>query len=168
VTNDAVKRLAKLRQRERICGRSIKNQISIAIRLEDIPDQLSNTTRPFVIAVGIGCALIGLFQRCQHFGANCRRVVACKLMALTAPMHIDLANRVHHAQQMPMPQKEKLPDGPEPRACRARQTNHFNCSLNLIRFGAAFHTSLRSSPSRRPYPDEFFWPLLNSFAFTSQ
>ena len=38
VTNNAMKRLAKLRQRERICGSPIENQISVAIGFEKIPD----------------------------------------------------------------------------------------------------------------------------------
>jgi hypothetical protein len=114
MTNNAVKRLAKLRQRERICDRSIKNQISIAISFEKIPDQILHLTRPFIYAVRFCRVMIGLFQRGQHFRTNARGVVTRELVILAARLHVDLASRVRHESKRQSRKKERLPDEPEP------------------------------------------------------
>ena len=103
VTNDAVKRLAKLRQRERVCGRPIENQINVAIGFEKIPNQSPNPTRPSIRAVRFCRGMIGLFQRSQHFGTNPCGVVTGELVIPAARLHIDLASRVRHQQQTAIP-----------------------------------------------------------------
>jgi hypothetical protein len=108
VTNNAVKRLAQLGERERICGRPVENQIGVAIRFKNIPDQFPNTARPCVIAIGNGCTVIGLFQRRQHFGTNRRSVVAREFVMFVPRVHVDLANRVHATPQTTTPLKGEI------------------------------------------------------------
>jgi hypothetical protein len=97
-----------LRERERIRGRSIENQISIAISFEKIPDQLPHLTRPLVSAVRFGCGLIGLFQRRQHFGTNACIVVTGELVMPAARLHVDLASRGRDARQTTIPRKREI------------------------------------------------------------
>jgi hypothetical protein len=108
VTNNALKGLAQLGERKRIRSSPVENQISVAIGFENIPHQFPNTTRPFVIAIGNGCAVIGLFQRGQDLGANPGRVIARELVMLIAALHVDLANRGRDAQQTTIPLKREI------------------------------------------------------------
>src|SRR5436190_1496312 len=80
MTDHAVERLAELRQRQRVCGRAIKDEIDIAIRLEEFTDAVTYLRRPAVFAVRGCLVLVRLFQCCPSLWAGRRGVIAGKLI----------------------------------------------------------------------------------------
>src|SRR2546430_4271200 len=111
--------------------------------------------------------MIRFFDRRQDFRTNSRRIIARELVMLR-PVHVDLAKRVSLARQTVRLKRGDCLTGPSPRACRARQTNHSNCSLNLIRFGAAYSPPTSEFTAKVTVSGaHFFKKMFNSFAFTS-
>src|SRR5207247_8821264 len=51
VTDNAVERFAKLRERQRVCRRAVGNEIDIAIGLADFADAIAHACRPAISAV---------------------------------------------------------------------------------------------------------------------
>jgi hypothetical protein len=103
MTNNAVKRLAKLRERKRICRGAIEDEIGVALRLEEIAHRLAKTTRPFVVTIRFGRAAISLFERGHRFGTNTDRIVTREFVVRGRFLHRVLANRHRAAQQTGIP-----------------------------------------------------------------
>jgi hypothetical protein len=100
MTDNAVERLAELRQRKGVCRRAVKDEIDVAIGLEDFTDAIAHTRRPAIFAVR-GCLIyIRVFQCCPCFWADRRRVIAGKLITLATLPHVGLANRLRADEQM--------------------------------------------------------------------
>ena len=76
MTNDAVKRLTKLGERQRIRRRPVRNQENIAIGFKKIAHGFANTARPLIIAIRFGGSAIRFFERSQNFRTHSGGVVA--------------------------------------------------------------------------------------------
>ena len=82
VTDDAVERLAQLRERERVRRRAGENKINIAVGLEGFTDPIARSRSPPVLAIGWRVMGIGFLQCGPGLRTNRRDVVARKFMAL--------------------------------------------------------------------------------------
>src|SRR5262249_62309755 len=81
MTNDAVKRLTKLRQGERVGGSAIENDKTLAICFENLADASAQLRRVFVFAVRSCRVTVYFFQSLPDFRANRCRVIAGEVMA---------------------------------------------------------------------------------------
>src|ERR1051326_6442834 len=100
MTDDAVKRLTKLGQRERIGRGSVEHEMTGAIGLKQIANQISNTRGQRIVAVRNGGVPIRSSQRGDYFRADPGRIVAREVVMLgRLHVDVDLANRVRLAQQ---------------------------------------------------------------------
>src|SRR5437879_13468790 len=87
VANDAVERLAKLRQRECVGRGAIKDKKHLTVGFENLAHQITDARWPTIIA-GRRCrADMRRLQRGESRRTNPGGVVAGKLMAVSAWMH---------------------------------------------------------------------------------
>src|SRR5207237_1534544 len=96
-------------------------------------------------------------------------IITGKFLAFALRLHDDLATRVQRARQMTSasPSGKRLPDGPEPQGLRGPPGKSLNCSLNLIRLGAAFTSHIEGHfKSDRIRTKDFFGPDAGWSAFT--
>lgn len=81
VTQNAVIRLAKRRERERVGGRAVEDEEYFAILLKDFAKQVRSTLRPSVIAVADLVIGIGLLQGSPRLGTDPGIIVAGEVAA---------------------------------------------------------------------------------------
>src|SRR5690606_40915401 len=82
VTKNAVIRLAKRSQRQRVRRRSVKHEKHFAIRLENLAQQIRRLRRPPVFSVSRRVTPIRLLQRGPSFRTNSGVIIARKLPPL--------------------------------------------------------------------------------------
>src|SRR5207253_6412467 len=87
MTNNAVKRPAKLSQCERICSGPVENEISLTIGFENVANRVAKATHPFIIAVGFGIAMIRFFEGGQRFRTNSQGIVTGELVMFVRLLH---------------------------------------------------------------------------------
>jgi hypothetical protein len=81
VTDNTVKWLAKLCQRERVGCRSIGDEKNVAIDFKKFTDAIAQALSPFIITVSCRCPRIRFLKRSAHFRAKARGIVARELLA---------------------------------------------------------------------------------------
>src|SRR5205823_9048892 len=81
VTDDAVKRLAKLCERERVGGRPIGDEKNVAIDFKKFTDAITQALTPFIITVSCRCSGIRVLKRSARFRAKARGIVPRELLA---------------------------------------------------------------------------------------
>jgi len=81
VTDDTVKWLAQLCQRQRVGGRPIGDEKNVAIDFKKFTDAITQALSPFVITVRCRCAGIRVLKRSARFWAKARGIVARELLA---------------------------------------------------------------------------------------
>jgi hypothetical protein len=81
VTDDTVKWLAKLCQRERVGGRPIGDEKNVAIDFKKFTDAITQALSPLIITVSCRCAGIRVLKRSARFRAKARGIVARELLA---------------------------------------------------------------------------------------
>ncbi len=87
MTDHAVERLTELRERQRVGGRAVEDEIDIAIGLEEFADAIAYPRRPTVFAVGWYFLYVRLFQCCPSLWADRRGVIAGKLITPGPGIH---------------------------------------------------------------------------------
>src|SRR3977135_4571878 len=81
VTDDAVKWLTKLRQRQRVGCRPIEDEKNVAIDFKKFTDAITQALCPFIITVRCRCAGIRVLKRRARFRAKACGIVARELLA---------------------------------------------------------------------------------------
>jgi len=81
VTDDTVKWLAKLCQRERVGCRPIGDEKNVAIDFKKFTDAITQALSPLIITVSCRCAGIRVLKRSARFRAKARGIVARELLA---------------------------------------------------------------------------------------
>src|SRR5213075_1948713 len=100
MANDAVVRSAKLRQRQRICRRSVEDQKHITIGLENLADTLDEAPRPFVFAIGCGFFRVRFSESIPGLRANRRGVIALEFVSVRPTGHREFPSRLRAAERV--------------------------------------------------------------------
>src|SRR5690242_3039389 len=114
MTNDAVKRLTHLGQRERVSGRAVENKIDRAIRFKNLPNAVINFRGDLVLTIGGGGSFICFRQSRECFRTHPGGIVAGKLIAPPLLAHLPSAKRHQLNRQPRTGTKTELPDGHAP------------------------------------------------------
>jgi hypothetical protein len=125
VTKDAVERLAKLGQRDRICGGAIRGEKDGAIGLEQLVDVTAGASRPFIIAIRWGRVMVRTFERRENLRTNSGGVVTGELMPVWQTLHSASVPVFQRAAKWNL-EEDCLTT--EPRGLKGRQANHSSCS----------------------------------------
>ena len=149
--------MAKLRQRQTVCGGAIRNQENFAVGFKKLAHAFANSLRPLIVAVRTRRAFVNCLQLRPGFRTNRGSVIARKFVTIDRSVHLALRTRFfrrrnRHAE----PARRKRNAWRTSRALVSgiRQANHLYLLPNFMCSLAAGKTEAESEWGSRATKEE--------------